>query len=94
MKLHLGCGEKKIKGFINVDIREDVHPDLIDDVCTLLTIKDNSIDLIYACHVLEHLGRHEYMKVLERWYNVLTKGGVLRIAVPDFEKVVNYYKKT
>ena len=53
-KLNLGCYDRKIPDFINVDIREDVNPDLLDDVFALNKIKNNSVDLIYACHVLEH----------------------------------------
>lgn len=93
LKLHLGCGTKKINGFVNIDIREDVNPDLIDDVGKLNNVKDSSVDLIYVCHVLEHFGRHEYMKVLQRWYYTLKEGGVLRISVPDFNSIVQYYNK-
>lgn len=93
-KLHLGCGTKKIKNFINIDIREDVNPDVIDDISKLNSFNDNSVDLIYACHVLEHFGRHEYNKVLERWFKVLKNGGILRISVPDFSKITEYYNKT
>ncbi len=93
VKLHLGCGTKKIEGFINIDIRECVNPDLLDDVGQLNNVKDGSVDLIYVCHVLEHFGRYEYMKVLQRWYDTLKEGGVLRISVPDFNSVVEHYNK-
>lgn len=93
MKLHLGCGNKILKGFINVDVREMEGVDLIDDVSKLKSITNNSVDLIYACHVLEHFGRHEYMSVLKRWYEVLNDGGILRISVPNFSEIVNQYNK-
>jgi predicted SAM-dependent methyltransferase len=59
IKLHLGCGYKHIKGFINVDVRELVGVDLVDDIRKLNSFKNESIDLIYASHVLEHIGRRE-----------------------------------
>lgn len=93
-KLHLGCGTKKINGFINVDIRPELSPDLLESIDTLTSVENSSAELIYACHVLEHFGRFEYKKVLKRWFEVLSEGGVLRISVPDFEQVVNYYNKT
>lgn len=93
IKLHLGCGNKKIQGFINVDIRNLNSVDLIEDIKTLKSFTKDSVDLIYASHVLEHIGRRKYMSVLTRWYNILKNDGVLRIAVPDFEKVVEYYNK-
>jgi predicted SAM-dependent methyltransferase len=92
-RLHLGCGTKRIEGFVNVDIRDLPNVDLLDDISKLNNVEENSIDLIYACHVLEHFGRHEYMSVLKRWYDVIKDGGTLRISVPDFEQVVRYYNK-
>ena len=90
-KLNLGCFDRKISGFINVDIRRDVDPDLIDDVFALNEIKDDSIDLIYACHVLEHADYEESARALKRWYTVLKVGGVLRVAVPDMEAHFAHY---
>lgn len=93
MKVNLGCGNKKISGYVNVDIREDVNPDIIDDVSKLEKFKNESIDLIYACHILEHFGRHKYKEVLTRWYSVLKPDGVLRLAIPNFEKICEVYSK-
>lgn len=91
LKLHLGCFNKKIHGFINIDIREDVNPDVVDNIFTLEKFEPNSIDLIYACHVLEHLDRKESKLALKRWYEILKPGGVARIAVPDVEKAFKHY---
>lgn len=90
-KLHLGCGEKKIKGYINIDIRESVNPDIIDDIGKLNNIENESIDLIYACHVLEHFNRFQYKEVLKRWFEVLKPSGVVKLSVPDIEAVINQY---
>lgn len=94
VKLHLGCGNKKIKDYINIDIRKEVNPDLIEDISKLETFCENSVDIIYVSHVLEHFSRHEYKKVLSRWYDILKKDGILRISVPDFESINEYYNNT
>lgn len=91
MKLHLGCGSKHIDGFINIDARELPEVDEIDDVKTLVKFDKESINLIYASHILEHITRLEYTNVLSRWYDLLKKDGILRIAVPDIEKVFEHY---
>jgi len=93
MKLHLGCAQKRIEGFINVDVRELEGVDVIDNIITLEKFDINSADLIYVSHVLEHVGRLEYKAVLKRWYDILKVNGTLRIAVPDFEAVTNHYNK-
>ncbi len=93
MKLHLGCGNKHITGFINIDARKTNEADEVDDVKTLSKYENNSINLIYASHLLEHMTRIEYTSVLTRWYKLLKNDGILRIAVPDIEQVFNHYAK-
>ena len=91
IKLNLGCFNRRIPGFTNVDIREEVEPDLLDNVFKLEKIKDNSVDLIYACHVLEHANFNESDMALKRWHDVLKSGGTLRVAVPDMEAHFSHY---
>ena len=90
-RLHLGCGAKHIPGFFHVDVVDLPHIDLKADITRLDVFDDNSIELIYASHVLEHFGRHEYKQVLAEWYRLLKPQGELRIAVPDFEACANIY---
>lgn len=91
--LHLGCGNKHIDGFINIDARDDVGADEVDDVKLLTKYENNSVDIIYASHILEHITRIEYTSVLSRWYDTLKVGGTLRIAVPDIEQVFKHYQE-
>jgi SAM-dependent methyltransferase len=93
MKINLGCASKPLPGFVNVDIRDIPGVDVIDDISKLEKFEDGSVNLIYVSHVLEHFGRREYMNVLKRWHDVLKEGGILRIAVPDFEKIVEHYNE-
>lgn len=55
LKLNLGCYNRKIHGFVNVDIREETEPDVVDDISKLEKFSCNSVDLIYSCHSFEHL---------------------------------------
>jgi len=93
IKLHLGCGERYIPSFIHVDLADYPHIDYKHDILDLSMFEDNSIDLIYVCHVLEHFKRYEIERVLTEWYRVLKPCGILRVAVPDFEAIVKAYKK-
>ncbi len=94
MKLHLGCGDKYIPGFVHVDVVDYPHVDHRMPVNTLTFAQDNSVELIYASHVLEHFGRHEIDQVLREWFRVLREGGILRVAVPDFEALALRYQET
>jgi predicted SAM-dependent methyltransferase len=91
MKLHIGCGKKYLKGYKHVDVIPFDHVDFECDAGKLDIINDESATEIYACHILEHVKRNEVSEVLEEWCRVLKSGGVLRIAVPDFESVVQAY---
>lgn len=93
MKLHLGCGNKHIDGYINIDIRYLPGVDKVDNVKSLRRFDDNSVEVIYACHVLEHQSRWDSKLILKRWFDILQSNGILRIAVPDFERIVDYYKQ-
>tara|TARA_R110000796_G_scaffold39057_1_gene97726 strand:+ start:594 stop:1157 length:564 start_codon:yes stop_codon:yes gene_type:complete len=99
MKLHLGCGNRKIKGFINIDIQESPSVDLIANIMEL-PYEGNSIDTIYSCCMLEHFGRNNNMEffrntswkdVLKYWYKLLKPGGEVYISVPNFEAVCKEY---
>lgn len=90
-RLHLGCGAKNIPGFYHVDIADAPHIDHCGHVDELAFIRDGVVEVIYACHVLEHFGRYEIEAVLREWYRVLAIGGVLRLAVPNFAAVVQMY---
>lgn len=68
--------------------------DYVTSADKLDMFEDNSVDLIYSCHLLEHCRRHEVENVLKEWYRALKTGGTLRVAVPDFEKLVEVYTKT
>lgn len=93
MKLHVGCGNKRIEGFVNVDIRSLPEVDVVADITDLSEFEGRGVELIYCSHVLEHIKRHEYMEVLSNWHSVLNTGGILRLAVPDIEQVFNHYQK-
>lgn len=90
-KLHLGCGKIRLAGFCNVDILTAEAVDVVSDISKLDNFSNNSIELIYACHVLEHFSHDEAVKVLRRWFDVLEPGGELRISVPDIDRIVKIY---
>jgi predicted SAM-dependent methyltransferase len=99
MKLHLGCGNRRIDGYVNIDIQDAPAVDIVSDIMEL-PYSSNSIDTIYSCCMLEHFGRNNNLKffrntcwtdVIKYWYTLLKPGGILYISVPDFKSICEEY---
>jgi predicted SAM-dependent methyltransferase len=61
------------------------------DVRKRLRHKDNSVDVVYAEHALEHLTYDDAHHFVRELYRVLRFGGLVRIAVPDLEREARRY---
>ena len=92
LKLHLGCGSKILKGWVNIDLkpREGVTVLRLPD--GLKHFKDGSVRFIYASHIVEHLDyRTEAPALVKECYRLLAPGGVWRIMVPGIERILRAY---
>lgn len=89
-KLHLGCGTKRLPGYVNVDILPGPAVDVIGDL-RKLDYPDASVDMIYSCAAIEHFGRREWVDLLREWARVLKPGALLRVSTMDFEACVARY---
>ena len=90
MKLHLGCGKRNFgEDWIHIDGGE--FPHLHSHNIVDLPFDNESIDLIYVSHVIEYFDREEIKEVLNKWYSKFKKGGILRVAVPDFQTIAELY---
>jgi len=86
LKLHIACGDKHIKGYINTDLRPGPAVDQVLDAHEALP--SAAYSEIYACHVLEHFYAEETLDILRNWHQALRPGGILRVAVPDLRLIV------
>ncbi len=89
-KLHLGCGEIYLEGYVNIDfppsehtVMRSVKPDVsadLKEICFPL----ESVALVRSHHVFEHFDRPTAIALLCRWHLWLKLGGLLVIETPDF----------
>ena len=91
VRLHLGCGDVDIKGWINVDARPLPHVHSVDLGLQLNSFADNSVAAIYMCHVLEHFSQADAELTLMRLRHKLAPNGILLLSVPDFSKICTAY---
>ena len=92
--LHIGCGPVKSPEFVNVDAVPYAHVHIVtDDIGQLSDFASGTVDLVYMCHILEHFKRPMLKKVLAEMHRILKTGGVLRLSVPDFDRLLEVYTK-
>lgn len=89
MKLNLGAGDKKLEGYIGVDL----HPgaDMRCDILDLPQEWGGKAAEVLVVHALEHLAFYETQKALQEWRRVLCPGGLLAIEVPNLEEACIAY---
>lgn len=92
MKLHLGCGQRYLDGYLNIDFPISEHSlqkqsvaDIHADICAL-SFPTESVDEIRLHHVFEHFTRPVACALLTTWFFWLNKGGTLHIEVPDLSR--------
>ena len=93
LRLNLGSGSVRLEGFVNVDV--DMRGADVAAMIDALPFADGTVEALYASHVLEHyleVRPHRTVATLLRsWHDLLAPGGVVYIAVPDFEALTRIY---
>ena len=84
MKINLGCGKRKMPGWINIDSEKNVDPDIIRSIENGLPFQDNSIEVVNARAILEHIKQGKLTDVMREIYRVLKPGGLLYVMVPHW----------
>jgi len=95
VNVHFGCGPHDDPRFVNVDKRALPHVHIVSGSFRLDRFFDRgSIDMIYASHVVEHFSFGKTHELLDHWRSMLKPGGIVRLSVPDFDKLVATYEAT
>jgi predicted SAM-dependent methyltransferase len=90
VKLEIGSGPVKGKnGWKTLDINE--KSDLYWDLRETLPFPDNSIDIIYSSHVLEHFYYSELIRILKDCQRILKPRGIMSVCVPDASIYIRGY---
>ena len=90
--LNLGCGIHYHLDWINVDLRL-TGPGVLpyNLLGRALPFRSNVFDAVYHSHVLEHFPKHYAPIFLRECFRVIKPGGVIRVAVPDLERIAQLY---
>ena len=69
---------------------QDIYPyPNVDIVCDAISlpIESNSMEEVYASHIIEHFYFDDARSAIKEWLRILQPGGKLTIVLPDFAKV-------
>jgi SAM-dependent methyltransferase len=91
-KLHLGCGNHYIEGYVNCDISNDVGCDKIVDLEESLPFEDDSVDEIIINHTLEHV--KNFNQLMEEFHRVCVDKAIIKIKVPYFSSLSAFQDPT
>ncbi|MEM6318754.1 MAG: methyltransferase domain-containing protein [Bacteroidota bacterium] len=91
--LNLGCGHHFHDDWTNVDFLS-TGPNVIQhNLLKGIPFEDNTFEVVYHSHVLEHFSRVDAVDFIKECYRVLQPNGILRIAIPDLEQITDNYKR-
>lgn len=86
LRLHVGCGARRLDGWLNLDLQLLPEVDLALDVTRGLPFEN--VEAVYAEHFLEHLGVPAAVGFLVDAHAALAADGVVRLSTPNLDWVL------
>jgi predicted SAM-dependent methyltransferase len=91
VKLHIGSGDKRLEGWVNIDLQALPGVDVVADVTRGLDFQN--VEAVFAEHFLEHLRVDDGLRFLAESFRVLKPGGAIRLSTPNLDWVwVTHYR--
>lgn len=87
VKVELGCGRTKTKGYLGIDRFPLPGVDMVADLDKGIPLADNSVDVLFACHSLEHFA--DLRKIMTEIYRVCKHGAIIHILSPHYNTTTN-----
>lgn len=84
-RLHIGCADIKLDGYINIDTRQTKATDIVADAWSLEMFESGTVSEVYSRHTIEHLEPDDAVRAIREWHRVLSPTGFARIICPDLE---------
>jgi predicted SAM-dependent methyltransferase len=92
-KLQIGCGDDNLlEGWLNTDLNSKNDKVGFLDAGKRFPFRDKTFEYIYSEHMIEHLNFGQVDNMLYESFRALNKGGVIRIATPNLDFLVNLYQ--
>ena len=89
--LNVACGTRFHNDWINIDFQSSSPEVNAINILNGLPYDNNSFDVVYSSHFLEHLTKKQADFVLSEIIRILKPGGIVRIIVPDLQNICREY---
>lgn len=89
--LNLGCGRRFHPAWKNVNFTATGPGVIAHDLNQSIPFGDNSVDVVYHSHLLEHFTKTAAPRFIQQCYRVLKPSGILRVVVPNLESIARQY---
>ena len=91
-KLHLGCGKNLLDGWLNTDLKYRKKRISFLDASKAFPFQNETIDLIFCEHLIEHLSFAQTTNLLGECHRILKANGVIRISMPSIHFLFDLLK--
>jgi predicted SAM-dependent methyltransferase len=91
-KLHVGCGDHLLPGWLNADILPGANTIALD-ATRRFPFPANSFDYVFSEHMIEHIPYESGRDMLTEIFRVLKPGGRVRVATPDLQFLIDLYRR-
>lgn len=89
--LNIGCGDTYHIDWVNLDVASTSPNVQVYDIQQGIPYANQSFDVCYSSHMLEHLAKADANTLISECFRVLRSKGIVRIVVPDLEAIVRAY---
>ena len=89
--LNIGCGNHFDSSWTNIDFKKTRDGVIAYNLLKGIPFPDNSFELVYHSHVLEHFSKKDGINLMKECYRVLKPNGIIRVAIPDLEQITRNY---
>jgi SAM-dependent methyltransferase len=90
-KLHVGCGDRPISGWCNIDVAHLTQDVQYVDALKPLPFAGDTFQYVFSEHFIEHLSFEDGLLFFKEAQRVLKTGGILRTATPDLKFLASLY---
>jgi predicted SAM-dependent methyltransferase len=92
--LNLGCGKRFHPAWMNIDNNVSSPFVIRQDLLKEMPFPDESFDVVYHSHLLEHFPKPYAVTFLRECHRLLKRRGIIRIVIPNLEQIAKLYLQT